>query len=112
MKNGGYWISLCCGKPRSNVYRGLWQTAVFRLQIAKKKIFVPRIATAKILNLRADCQGVISVVDNRSTFESGLLRGYSCLGKPRYLSAECHKQLNSSTGTFHFTSAVPLFVAS
>jgi hypothetical protein len=39
-----------------------------------------------------------------------LPRGYSCLGKPRYLSAECHKRLNSSA--CHFTSAVPLFVAS
>jgi hypothetical protein len=39
-----------------------------------------------------------------------LPRGYSCLGKPQYLSVECHKQLNSIT--FHFTSAVPLFVAS
>jgi hypothetical protein len=92
------------------VYCGLWQTTVFRPRIAKKKIFVPWIATAKILNLRADCQGVISVVANSGTFESGLQRGYSCLGKQRYLSAECHKRPNSST--CHFTSAVPLFVAS
>jgi hypothetical protein len=68
------------------VYRGLWQTAVFRPRIAKKKIFVSRIATDKILNLRADCQGVISVVANRGTFESGLPRVYSCLGKTQYLS--------------------------
>jgi hypothetical protein len=68
------------------VYGGLWQTAVFRPRIAKKKIFVPQIATAKILNLRVDCQGVISVVANRGTLESGLPRGYSCLGKPRYLT--------------------------
>jgi hypothetical protein len=83
-----------CGKPRSNVYHGLRQTAVFRPLIAKKKIFVLRIATAKILYLRADCQGVISVVANRGTFESGLSRGYSCLGKPRYFpSLLCYKFL-------------------
>jgi hypothetical protein len=39
-----------------------------------KKIIVLRIATVKNLNLRADCQGVIPVVANRGTLESGLPR--------------------------------------
>jgi hypothetical protein len=78
-----------CGKPRY-LDRGL----------PRRKYSYPGLP-----QLRADCQGVISVVANRGTFESGLPRGYSCLGKPGYLSAECHKRLNSST--CHFTSAVP-----
>jgi hypothetical protein len=53
---------------------------------------VPRIATAKSLNSRADCQWVIPDVANRGTLASGLPRG-----------------LKSSTS--HFTSTVPLFHA-
>jgi hypothetical protein len=80
-------------------------------RIAKKKLFVPRIATVNSLNLRADCQGVIPVVANRGTLESGLLKGYSCHGKPRYWSAVCHKRVNSSTSHFTSTPTVPLLVA-
>jgi hypothetical protein len=45
----------------------LWQTAIKCVpKIATKKIIVPWIATAKSLNLRADCQGVIPVVENHN----------------------------------------------
>jgi hypothetical protein len=53
-------------------------------QIAKKKIIVPWIVTVRSLNLKADCQGFNPVVANRGTPESGVPRGYSCQGKPRY----------------------------
>jgi hypothetical protein len=42
---------------------------------ATKKIIIPRIATVKRLNLRADCQGVSLVVAIRGTLDSGLPRG-------------------------------------
>jgi hypothetical protein len=47
-------------------------------------VVVPRMATIKSLNLRADCQGVIPVEANCGTLDSGLQRVYSCCGKPRY----------------------------
>jgi hypothetical protein len=64
MLNGWYWISLCCGKPHSNMYRESWNTTVFRQRIVTKKIIVPQIATVKSLNLRADCPWVIPFVAN------------------------------------------------
>jgi hypothetical protein len=69
-------------------------------------------------NLAADCHSL------ESKFESGLPRGYSSCGNPRYTwerlsrgyscrgklwywSAVCHKRVKPTTS--HFTSTVPLF---
>jgi hypothetical protein len=69
------WHAAVLGMPRSLACRGPWHAAVFRPRIATQKKLVPWIATKKIivlriaivksLNLRADCQRVISVVANR-----------------------------------------------
>jgi hypothetical protein len=46
-----------------------------------------------------------------TVLESGLSRGYSCYGKPRYLSAVCHNQVNSSTSYFTMFAEPFLFDA-
>jgi hypothetical protein len=87
-------------------YCGPWHTGEFRPQIATKKIIVPRIATVKCLNFRADCQGIIPLVANRGTLEISLPRDYFNCGWQWYWSAVCHKRVISSSS--HFTSTVPL----
>jgi hypothetical protein len=55
MLNGESWNSVSCQVPRSNLCRGLWQSATFGTRIAKNRITVARIATDRSMNLRADC---------------------------------------------------------
>jgi hypothetical protein len=81
MWNGGSWNSVSCQVPRSNVCRGLWQSAVFRTWIAKNRITVARIATDISMNLRADCHRLDLTAATwarnlaiRSPLESGLPR--------------------------------------
>jgi hypothetical protein len=80
----------------------------FHYVVANRSL-VPRIATVTSINLRADCQGAIAFVANCCTLESGLPRGYSYRGKPRYWSTGFLKRVKSITS--HYTSTVPLFAA-
>jgi hypothetical protein len=77
------------------------EIAVFRPPIATNRITILRVATDKSLNLRADHHRVdmatfiprlsVRSLAIRSSLESGLPRGYSCCGKPQYLTAEVCK---------------------
>jgi hypothetical protein len=70
-----------------------------------------------IVNLRAGCHRPDLASSNPCYLraglgkpqytESGLPRGYSCCGTPRYWSGECSNRVKSSTR--HFTSTVPVF---
>jgi hypothetical protein len=85
-----------------------WHTVVLRLRIATMKIITLQIATDKSVNLIADYQRVIHVMANQGTLESGLPRGYSSCGKPRYWSTVCRYRVKSNTS--HLISTVFLFV--
>jgi hypothetical protein len=117
LQTGDSWCKVSCQVPRSNVCRGLWQSAAFITQIAKNRITIVRIATYRSMNFRADCHKLdltsASWAQNlaiRSPLESGLPRSYSCCCNPQHFTAEHGKWPNSSTR--HFTSTVPLFVTS
>jgi hypothetical protein len=88
-------------------------------EIATRKMDASRIATARRVNLRADCCHRPDLAESnlllpesgglaiRSAFESGLPRRYSRWGIPRCWCAEFSKAVKSSSR--HFTSTVPLF---
>jgi hypothetical protein len=83
-------------------------TAIVTMQIAKKKIIVPRIATVQSLNLRAVCQGIIPVVANHDTsiLESRLPRCYSIVANRSIRAQFATKELNPVPASYFFCGAV------
>jgi hypothetical protein len=55
MWNGWSWIWLFCQAPHSNVLHGSWQSALWTLLIATRKMSILRIAKAGSKNLRTEC---------------------------------------------------------